>query len=94
MVVMHLTGRLMHDFYFVVIFVGLLMGLIAVLHHYLLCLLNLRRFLLILNSKWYWYIPFSVDVGNIIGIPVGRRKCRLLPKWGIPQTRGVVNGRG
>lgn len=81
--------------YFVSIFVGLLTGLIAVPYHYLLQLFfHLRYEFFTSHPKWYWYIPLFVLMwGVLIFVSWLVKKMPLITGGGIPQTRGVINGR-
>lgn len=81
--------------YFVSIFVGLLTGLIAVPYHYLIqFLFNLRHGFFDSHPKWYWYLPlFLLMWGVLIFVSWLVKKMPLITGGGIPQTRGVINGR-
>lgn len=81
--------------YFVSIFVGLLTGLIAVPYHYLLqFFFNLRHDFFDSHPKWYWYLPlFLLMWGILIFVSWLVKKMPLITGGGIPQTRGVINGR-
>ena len=81
--------------YFVSIFVGLLTGLIAVPYHYLLqYFFNLRYDFFNSHPKWYWYIPlFLLMWGILVFVSWLVKKMPLITGGGIPQTRGVINGR-
>ncbi|GCB37293.1 ClC family H(+)/Cl(-) exchange transporter [Bacteroides faecalis] len=81
--------------YFVSIFVGLLTGLIAAPYHYLLQLFfDFRHDFFDSHPKWYWYIPlFLIMWGILIFVSWLVRKMPLITGGGIPQTRGVINGR-
>lgn len=81
--------------YFVSIFVGLLTGLIAVPYHYLLqFFFNLRHEFFDSHLKWYWYIPlFLLMWGILIFVSWLVKEMPLITGGGIPQTRGVINGR-
>ena len=81
--------------YFVSIFVGLLTGLIAVPYHYLLqFFFNLRYEFFASYPRWYWYIPLFVLMwGVLIFVSWLVKKMPLITGGGIPQTRGVINGR-
>lgn len=81
--------------YFVSIFVGLLTGLIAVPYHYLLqFFFYSRRDFFESHPRWYWYIPlFLVSWGILIFVAWLVKKMPLITGGGIPQTRGVINGR-
>lgn len=81
--------------YFVSILVGLLTGLIAVPYHYLLLFFFEKR-RLFFDSHPHWYIHVCMFFGLWgILIFVGRlvEKFPLITGGGIPQTRGVINGR-
>lgn len=81
--------------YFVSIFVGLLTGLIAVPYHYLIqFLFNLRQGFFDSHPKWYWYLPlFLLMWGVLVFVSWLVKKMPLITGGGIPQTRGVINGR-
>lgn len=81
--------------YFVSMFVGLLTGLVAVPYHYLLYyLLDLRSDFFASRPAWYWHIPlFLLFWGILIFVAHLVRKMPLISGGGIPQTRGVINGR-
>ena len=81
--------------YFVSIFVGLLTGLIAVPYHYMLqYFFNLRHDFFNSHPKWYWYLPlFLLMWGILIFVSWLVKKMPLITGGGIPQTRGVINGR-
>lgn len=81
--------------YFVSIFVGLLTGLIAVPYHYLLQFFyNFRRGFFDSHPRWYEYIPlFLLMWGILIFVSWLVKKMPLITGGGIPQTRGVINGR-
>lgn len=81
--------------YFVSIFVGLLTGLIAVPYHYLLqYFFNLRYDFFNSHPKWYWYILlFLLMWGILVFVSWLVKKMPLITGGGIPQTRGVINGR-
>lgn len=81
--------------YFVSILVGLLTGLVAVPYHYLLQLFfNSRRDFFDSNPPWYWHIPlFFVLWGILVFVAWLVKKMPLITGGGIPQTRGVINGR-
>ena len=81
--------------YFVSMIVGLLTGLIAVPYHYLLYyLLHIRSEFFASCPAWYWHIPLFLLFWGIL-IIVSRLviKMPLISGGGIPQTRGVINGR-
>ncbi len=81
--------------YFVSMFVGLLTGLVAVPYHYLLYyLFHLRSGFFASHPAWYWHISLFLFFGGILVFVmwlVG--KMPLIGGGGIPQTRGVINGR-
>lgn len=81
--------------YFVSIFVGLLTGLIAVPYHYLLqFFFETRREFFEPHIRWYWYIPlFIISWLVLIFVAWLVKKMPLITGGGIPQTRGVINGR-
>lgn len=81
--------------YFVSVFVGLLTGLIAVPYHYLLQLFfNIRRGFFDSHPHWYWHIPlFLLLWGILIFVSWLVKQMPLISGGGIPQTRGVINGR-
>lgn len=81
--------------YFVSMFVGLLTGLVAVPYHYLLYyLLDLRSDFFASRPAWYWHIPlFLLFWGVLIFVAHLVKKMPLISGGGIPQTRGVINGR-
>lgn len=81
--------------YFVSMFVGLLTGLVAVPYHYLLYyLLDLRGDFFASRPAWYWHIPlFLFFWGILIFVAHLVKKMPLISGGGIPQTRGVINGR-
>lgn len=81
--------------YFVSILVGLLTGLVAVPYHYLLQLFfNTRRDFFDSNPPWYWHLPlFFVLWGILVFVAWLVKKMPLITGGGIPQTRGVINGR-
>ena len=81
--------------YFVSMFVGLLTGLVAVPYHYLLYyLFHLRSDFFASHPVWYWHIPlFLFSWGTLIFVMWLVRKMPLIGGGGIPQTRGVINGR-
>lgn len=81
--------------YFVSIFVGLLTGLIAVPYHYLLqYFFNIRRTFFDSHFHWYWHIPLFLSLwGILIFVSWLVKKMPLITGGGIPQTRGVINGR-
>ena len=81
--------------YFVSMIVGLLTGLIAVCYHYLLYfLLHIRSDFFASHPAWYWHILLFLLFWGIlmfVSFLVGRMP--LISGGGIPQTRGVINGR-
>lgn len=81
--------------YFVSIFVGLLTGLIAVPYHYLIqYFFDIRHDFFLSHPKWYWYFPlFLLMWGILICVSWLVKKMPLITGGGIPQTRGVINGR-
>ena len=81
--------------YFVSIFVGLLTGLVAVPYHYLLkYFFDLRHSFFYSHPHWYWHIPlFFLLWGILIFVAWLVKKMPLITGGGIPQTRGVINGR-
>lgn len=81
--------------YFVSLIVGLLTGLVAVPYHYLLQLFfNIRRNFFDSHPHWYIHIPLFLGLwGLLIGIAWMVKKMPLITGGGIPQTRGVINGR-
>lgn len=81
--------------YFVSIFVGLLTGLIAVPYHYLLqYIFDARRGFFEAHPRWYWYIPmFLLSWATLVFVVWLVKKMPLIAGGGIPQTRGVINGR-
>ena len=81
--------------YFVSMFVGLLTGLVAVPYHYLLYyLFHLRSVFFASHPAWYWHIPlFLFSWGILVFVMWLVGKMPLIGGGGIPQTRGVINGR-
>ena len=81
--------------YFVSMFVGLLTGLVAVPYHYLLYyLFHLRSGFFASHPAWYWHIPlFLFSWGILVFVMWLVGKMPLIGGGGIPQTRGVINGR-
>lgn len=81
--------------YFVSIFVGLLTGLVAVPYHYLLQLFfNTRKEFFSSHPHWYWHIPVFLSLwGILILVAWMVKRMPLITGGGIPQTRGVINGR-
>lgn len=76
-------------------FVGLLTGLVAVPYHYLLYyFFHLRSDFFASRPAWYWHIPlFLFFWGILILVSWLVKKMPLITGGGIPQTRGVINGR-
>ena len=81
--------------YFVSIFVGLFTGLVAVLYHYLLqYFFTLRHNFFDSHPRWYWHIPlFFLLWGVLLFVSWLVKKMPFITGGGIPQTRGVINGR-
>lgn len=81
--------------YLVSILVGLLTGLVAVPYHYLLQLsFDTRREFFDSQPRWYWHIPvFLLLWGMLIFVAWLVKRMPLITGGGIPQTRGVINGR-
>lgn len=81
--------------YFVSIFVGLLTGLVAVPYHFLLkYFFDIRKTFFDSSPHWYWHIPvFLLLWGVLIFVAWMVKKMPLITGGGIPQTRGVINGR-
>lgn len=81
--------------YFVSIFVGLLTGIVAVPYHYLLqFVFEVRRTFFESHPRWYWHIPLILLLwGILIFVSWLVVKMPLITGGGIPQTRGVINGR-
>lgn len=81
--------------YFVSIFVGLLTGLIAVPYHYLLQLFfNTRKEFFLSHYPWYIHLLLiPVLWGILLFVFWMVKKMPLITGGGIPQTRGVINGR-
>ena len=81
--------------YFVSMFVGLLTGLVTVPYHYLLYyLFHLRSGFFASHPAWYWHIPlFLFSWGILVFVMWLVGKMPLIGGGGIPQTRGVINGR-
>lgn len=81
--------------YFVSIFVGLFTGLIAVPYHYLLQLFfNARKHFIDSSPAWYWNIPLFILLWiTLLFVAWMVKKMPLITGGGIPQTRGVINGR-
>lgn len=81
--------------YFVSIFVGLMTGLIAVPYHYLLrYFFAVREGFFESRPPWYWHIPlFLLLWAVLVFVAWLVKKMPLITGGGIPQTRGVINGR-
>lgn len=81
--------------YFVSIFVGLLTGLVAVPYHYLLqFFFYIRKGFFDSHAPWYFHIPlFLLLWGVLVFVAWLVKKMPLITGGGIPQTRGVINGR-
>lgn len=81
--------------YFVSIFVGLLTGLVAVPYHYLLqFFFTIRKEFFDAHPRWYWHIPlFLLLWAVLVFVAWLVKKMPLITGGGIPQTRGVINGR-
>lgn len=81
--------------YFVSAIVGILTGAVAVPYHYLLQLFfNLRRDFFNSHPHWYIHVPvFLAMWGVLLFIAWMVKKMPLITGGGIPQTRGVINGR-
>lgn len=81
--------------YFVSMIVGLLTGLVAVPYHYLLFyFFDLRSKFFASSPAWYWHIPvFLLFLGMLIFVSWLIKKMPYITGGGIPQTRGVINGR-
>ncbi len=81
--------------YFISIFVGLLTGLVAVPYHYLLqYFFKIRRDFFDSEPRWYWYIPLFILLWGILNFVAWLvEKMPYITGGGIPQTRGVINGR-
>ena len=81
--------------YFISIFVGLLTGLVAVPYHYLLqYFFKIRRDFFQSEPSWYWYIPLFIFLWGILNFVAWLvKKMPYITGGGIPQTRGVINGR-
>lgn len=81
--------------YFVSIFVGLLTGLVAVPYHYLLQqFFDVRKEFFGSHPHWYWHIPVFLFLwGMLIMVAWLVKRIPLITGGGIPQTRGVINGR-
>lgn len=81
--------------YFVSIFVGLFTGLVAVPYHYLLQLFfNTRRTFFESHEAWYIHLLlFPLLWGILIFTAWLVKQMPLITGGGIPQTRGVINGR-
>lgn len=81
--------------YFVSIFVGMLTGLVAVPYHYLLAwAFDTRKTFFEGHYPWYLHILFFLSLwGMLLFAAWMVRKMPLITGGGIPQTRGVINGR-
>lgn len=81
--------------YFVSIFVGLLTGLVAVPYHYLLQLFfDTRRTFFDAPRPWYLHLAlFPALWGILVFVAWLVKKMPFITGGGIPQTRGVINGR-
>ncbi|WP_099463053.1 ClC family H(+)/Cl(-) exchange transporter [Parabacteroides provencensis] len=81
--------------YFVSIFVGLLTGMVAVPYHYLLQLFfDIRKAFFDSHPHWYFHLLlFPILWGILIFVSWLVKKMPLITGGGIPQTRGVINGR-
>lgn len=81
--------------YFVSVIVGLLTGLVAVPYHYLLQLFfNIRKSFFDSHPHWYLHIPlFFFLWGILLFVNWLVKEMPLITGGGIPQTRGVINGR-
>lgn len=81
--------------YFVSMIVGLLTGLVAVPYHYLLFyFFDLRSEFFASRPAWYWHIPvFLLFWGMLMFVSWLVKKMPYITGGGIPQTRGVINGR-
>ena len=81
--------------YFVSMIVGLLTGLVAVPYLYLLYyLLHVRGEFYASRPAWYWHVPlFLLFWGILVFVSWMVKKMPLIGGGGIPQTRGVINGR-
>lgn len=81
--------------YFVSIFVGLLTGLVAVPYHYLLQLFfTTRRTFFESAHPWYIHLAlFPALWGILVFVAWLVKKMPFITGGGIPQTRGVINGR-
>ncbi|RHJ95151.1 ClC family H(+)/Cl(-) exchange transporter [Parabacteroides bouchesdurhonensis] len=81
--------------YFVSIFVGLLTGMVAVPYRYLLQLFfDSRKAFFDSNPHWYLHLLlFPLLWGVLLFVAWLVKKMPLITGGGIPQTRGVINGR-
>ncbi len=81
--------------YFVSIFVGLLTGIVAVPYHFLLqFFFDTRKAFFDSHPLWYWHIPLFLFLwGVLLFVAWLVQKMPLITGGGIPQTRGVINGR-
>lgn len=81
--------------YFVSIFVGLLTGLVAVPYHYLLAwVFDTRKTFFEGHYPWYLHVLLFLSLwGILLFVAWMIKKMPLIIGGGIPQTRGVINGR-
>lgn len=81
--------------YFVSIFVGLFTGLVAVPYHYLLQqFFEIRKDFFGSHPHWYWHIPVFLSLWAVLILVAWMvKRMPLITGGGIPQTRGVINGR-
>lgn len=81
--------------YFVSIFVGLFTGLVAVPYHYLLQqFFEIRKDFFGSHPHWYWHIPVFLSLWAVLILVAWMvKRLPLITGGGIPQTRGVINGR-
>ncbi|MEG1749985.1 MAG: ClC family H(+)/Cl(-) exchange transporter [Tannerellaceae bacterium] len=81
--------------YFVSIFVGLLTGLVAVPYHYLLqYLFTVRKSFFNGHPFWYVHVLFFLGMWAVLLFVAWLvKRMPLIAGGGIPQTRGVINGR-
>ncbi len=81
--------------YFVSIFVGLLTGLVAVPYHFLLqFFFEKRQSFFDSHPRWYIHVCLFLALwGVLIFVAWLVKKLPLITGGGIPQTRGVINGR-
>ncbi len=68
-------------------------GLVAVPYHYLLYYLFHLRSVFASHPAWYWHSTLSVFLGHSRLRHVARGENAAYRRGGIPQTRGVINGR-